>query len=308
MELAPVAVFTYNRLIHTRQTIEALRENELAAESELFVFSDGPRSNADRNKVLEVREYLKTVTGFRCVTLIERERNLGLAQSIITGVSEIVSKYGRIIVLEDDMVTSLHFLQFMNDALEFYEHEERVVSIHGYVIPTKHVLPETFFLKGADCWGWGTWQRGWDLFEPDAAKLLTDLWKRRLLKRFNYNTGNHFTRMLKDQIAGKNDSWAIRWYASSLLQDRLTLYPGRSLVRNIGTDSSGTHCEATTAYDVGLSSEPVKVGGAPVKEDPVALHEFEGHFRAITHSFLTDFLHALRHRLYRVVLGRYHLS
>ena len=152
MILAPITLFTYNRLWHTQQTIEALRNNELADVSELFLFSDGPKSEADREKVQSVREYLKSVTGFKKVAVVERDRNLGLAQSIISGVTEFVNKYGRVIVLEDDMLTSPFFLRFMNDALEFYKDEEKVISIHGYMYPVKAELPETFFLKGADCW------------------------------------------------------------------------------------------------------------------------------------------------------------
>jgi len=163
--LAPIVLFVYNRPWHMRQTIEALQKNELAEVSELFIFSDGPKSEADKEKVLEVREYIKTIPGFKSVTLIKRERNIGLAQSIITGVTDVINRYGRIIVLEDDMVTSPYFLKFMNEALEFYKDAEKVVCVHGYIYPIEAKLPETFFLRGADCWGWATWKRGWDLFD-----------------------------------------------------------------------------------------------------------------------------------------------
>lgn len=294
MQPAPIALFCYKRLQHTRQTVEALRKNGLATESELFVFSDGARTEADAGKVREVREYLKTVTGFKSITVVERERNLGLARSIIAGVTEIVEKHGRIIVLEDDMVTSPHFLRYMNEALELYEQEERVISIHGYVYPVRGSLPETFFLKGADCWGWGTWKRGWELFEPDGRKLLTELRRRGLLRRFDYNGAHHYTRMLEDQIAGKNDSWAVRWYASALLADRLTLYPGRSLVCNIGTDESGTHCDVTSVYDTEVAQRPLKVGGIPAEENETALREFEKYFRATRPPLLQRVLRYLQ--------------
>lgn len=145
MESAPIALFVYNRIWHTKQTIESLQRNEMAEANELFVFSDGPKFGNDREKVSDVREYCKTITGFKRVTLIERQQNLGLAQSIITGVAEIVNCYGRIIVLEDDMISSPYFLRFMNEALEFYKDEEKVISIHGYIYPLKTRLPDSFF-------------------------------------------------------------------------------------------------------------------------------------------------------------------
>jgi GT2 family glycosyltransferase len=192
----PIALFVYNRLWHTQQTVEALKKNKLAAESELFVFSDGARTGADKEKIRAVREYLKTVNGFKKVTVIEWNRNLGLAQSIISGVTQIVNRYGRIIVLEDDIVTSPYFLRFMNEALEFYKDEEKVISIHGYIYPVKAKLPETFFLRGADCWGWATWKRGWELFEPDGRKLLNELKAKKLTRRFDFDGAYSYTGML----------------------------------------------------------------------------------------------------------------
>lgn len=287
MTLAPIVLFVYNRLWHTRQTVEALRNNELAAGSDLFVFSDGPRSEADRAKVLEVRSYARTITGFNKVTLIERGENLGLARSIISGVTEIVNSYGRIIVLEDDMVTSPYFLKYMNEALELYRDEERVVSIHGYVYPVKTELPETFFIRGADCWGWATWRRGWEIFEADGAKLLAELKRRKLTEAFDFNGAYSYTKMLADQIKGNNDSWAIRWHASAFLRDKLTLYPGKSLIHNIGLDASGTHCDPSRVFDTQVSSAPLDITSIPVEQSRKAFLAFETYFRSIRTSFIT---------------------
>ena len=270
MTLAPVALFTYNRLWHTQQIVEALQYNELAIDSELFVFSDGPKTEADREKVAAVREYLATITGFGKVSVIHRNRNFGLAQSIITGVTEIVNRHGRIIVLEDDMVTSPGFLRFMNEALELYEVEERVISIHGYLYPVRTELPETFFLKGADCWGWATWKRGWEMFEPDGQKLLGELRARDLTHPFDFDGSYPYTKLLANQVRSKTDSWAIRWYASAFLRDKLTLYPGKSLVQNIGNDSSGTHCETRDEYDVELGEVAVPLSRIAIEADPAA--------------------------------------
>ena len=229
MHFAPIVLFTYNRPAHTRQTIEALQKNEYSDATELFIFSDGPRTVAHTEKVQSVREYLKTVTGFKKVTCTAREQNLGLAQSIITGVTEIVGIHGRVIVLEDDMVTAPYFLRFMNEALEFYNDEEQVISIHGYVYPVAAKLPETFFLRGADCWGWATWKRGWDLFERNGRKLLDELKERNLSDRFDYDGSYPFTRMLECQVKGEVSSWAIRWNASAYVKDKLTLYTREDL-------------------------------------------------------------------------------
>ena len=281
MDHAPITLFTYNRLWHTQQTVEALQKNELADASELFVFSDGPKSEADKQKVQSVRDYLKTITGFKKVSIFEKNNNLGLAQSIITGVTEIVNKYGRIIVLEDDMVTSPYFLRFMNDALEFYQDEEQVISVHGYIYPIKAQLPETFLIKDTGCWGWGTWKRGWDLFEPDGGKLLKLLESKKLTDKFDMNGSYPFTQMLRDQIMGKNNSWAILWQASAFVQDKLTLFPGRSLVKNIGFDDTGTHCSETSSFDVEPARTPLTINAIPIQENRFALKKLEEYFRSI---------------------------
>ncbi len=285
MQLAPIILFVYNRLPHVRMTVDALQKNESAGESELFVFSDGPRSAADETKIREIRAYLKSITGFKKISLIERSRNLGLAQSVITGVSEIVARYGRGIVLEDDMVTSPYFLRFMNEALHCYETEERVISIHGYVYPTPSRLPETFFLRGADCWGWGTWKRGWDLFEADGSRLLAGLQQRKMTHQFDLDGAFPYTKMLEEQIQGKVDSWAIRWHASAFLLDKLTLYPGRSLIFNTGLDASGTHCTSSAVFDAKISGDPVRVGGIPIAEDQNARRALSAYLRSLRPSF-----------------------
>ncbi len=284
--LAPVALFTYNRLWHTRQTIEALQRNDLAPESDLFVFSDGPRSESERGKVDSVRGYIRTITGFKRVNIVERETNAGLAQSIIIGVTDIVNSYGRIIVLEDDMVTSPFFLRYMNDALKFYKDEARVISVHGYIYPLRTPLPETFFLRGADCWGWATWKRGWDVFEPDGRKLLREMKERKLQKCFDLNGAHDYTRMLRWQARGALDSWAIRWHASAFLRDKLTLYPGVSLINNIGLDASGTHCSPTDRFDIELADKAVKIGSIPLEEHAGAKLALEKYHRTTRSSLL----------------------
>lgn len=278
MTPAPIALFVYNRPEHTKKVIEALAQNGLAPLSELYVFSDGPKKPADANAVAAVRRLLGCVTGFKFVRVISRDGNYGLARSITQGVQELVAKHGRIIVLEDDLVTSPYFLQYMNEALELYEHDERVVSVHGYVYPTEEKLPETFFIRGADCWGWATWKRGWDVFQSDGAKLLAGLEAKKLTKAFDLGGVYPYTYMLKSQIQGFNRSWAILWYASAFLSGKLTLYPGRSLVRNIGFDKSGTHTGNTDYFLGELSTGPIHVVPVPIVESAEALQAFQIYF------------------------------
>lgn len=266
-EIAPIALFVYNRPDHTRRTVEALQKNVLASKSDLIVFSDASKSKAQFEAVRKVRQYIRQIDGFKSVTIVERENNFGLARSIIDGVSHVCKEYGQVIVLEDDLVTSPYFLKYMNEGLEKYQDEQRVISIHGYVYPVEQTLPETFFLKGTDCWGWATWRRGWDLFGPDGQRLLDELKRRKLTHQFDFEGSYPYTKMLQNQIAGKNNSWAIRWYASAFLQDKLTLYPGRSLVHNIGLDGSGTHCSATSDFFNKLANYPISVDKIAVDDN-----------------------------------------
>lgn len=280
MNLAPIVLFTYNRPRHTRQTVEALQKNELASESELFIYSDAPKDEKAEPKVKEVREYIRTIDGFKKITITEREKNWGLANSIIDGVTKIVNEYGKVIVLEDDLVTSPYFLRFMNEALEMYKDEPKVASIHGYIYPIDG-LPETFFIRGADCWGWATWKEKWAIFEPNGQKLLDELKKRKLQKEADFNGSYGFTQMLEDQIKGKNNSWAVRWYFSAFLRDMFTLYPGQSYVKNIGMDSEGTHCKSeTNVFDVVLNQSLSLIKIEP-KEDMESRVKIEKYFNSI---------------------------
>src|ERR1017187_4316235 len=295
--VAPIALFVYNRLWHTRQTVEALQGNRLAKESDLFIFSDAAKRPDAAPAVQQVREYVKTIEGFRSVNLVERVKNLGLAHSIIDGTISLVTRYGRIIVLEDDMVTSPHFLTYMNSALERYVDDDRVISIHGYVYPIDEPLPEIFFLRGADCWGWATWSRGWALFNADGTFLLKQLKNRKLNRLFDFGGTYPYTRMLEDQIKGKNDSWAVRWDASAFLAGKLTLYPGRSLVRNIGNDSSGTHCGTSDNLNTSLSDSPLDIesaAAAAAEESTVARRAFEKFFRQNNPGLVQRFVRKIK--------------
>ncbi|MBR6199760.1 MAG: hypothetical protein IKQ61_05800 [Spirochaetales bacterium] len=245
MAFAPIALFVYNRPDHTRRTLEALSQNELADQSHLFIFADGPKQNVSEDQLDRIRQTRAVIREKQwCgkVDIIEADKNKGLAQSIIDGVTKIVNEFGKIIVLEDDLLTGKYFLQYMNDGLDVYENENKVVEIHGFMYSHRKELPETFFIKGADCWGWATWKRAWALFNPDGQYLLDELQRRKLEYVFDFDNTYGYVDMLKGQIAGRNNSWAIRWLASAFLADCYTLYPSKSLVKNFGFDGSGTHC------------------------------------------------------------------
>lgn len=262
MIYAPIALFVYNRPDHTRQTVEALQKNTLASESDLIVFSDAAKSEEQVEAVNNVRQYIHQIGGFKSVVIVEREANFGLAKSIIEGVTSVVNKYGRIIVLEDDLVTSPYFLRFMNDALDAYHNEEKVMHISGYMFPinTPEKLPATIFYRASTCWGWGTWKRAWDGFQLDSKVLLENIQSRNLEYEFDIHDTMEFVSMLKAQSVGLVDSWAIRWYANIFLKSGLCLHPATSLVNNIGHDGSGVHCGSNIVYAVDiLNAKPIKV-------------------------------------------------
>lgn len=288
---APVALFAYMRYDHLSTTVCTLAANPEAPRTHLTVFCDAAKKPEHQTGVDAVRRFAALIEGFASVTVVERERNLGLAASIIDGVTRVVNDHGRVIVVEDDLMLSPHFLRYMNDALDLYSSDEKVASIHGYCYPVTRQLPETFFMRGADCWGWATWKRAWAHFREDGSALLEELERRGLVLEFDYDGNYGFSRMLRDHIAGRNDSWAIRWHASCFLDGLLTLYPGRSLVHNIGNDSSGTHSRATGAFDQVLTTSSIHVERLQLKASELGRSAFLDYFRIARGNI---FLRALR--------------
>lgn len=273
MQLAPIALFVYNRPWHLRQTVDSLMKNCLVKESELIIFSDAPKDKKAEAGVKAVREYLETIAGFKNVLIHNRKDNLSPARNIIYGVTEVLNEYGKVIVLEDDLCVSQYFLNFMNDALLFYENEPKVISICGYMYPVKTKNCETFFLRLPDSWGWATWKRGWDLFELNANNLLEGLKAGKLIRKFDLNGGYGYSNMLKRQVGGKFSSWAICWYAVSLLNDKLSLYPSKSLVRNIGFDDSGINCGYGAGFAVDTFQGKINILNIPLQENQDAIRE-----------------------------------
>ncbi len=277
--LAPILLFVYNRPDHVQSTVESLLNNVLAAESELFIYSDAPKHSADEEAVEKVRKFIHTISGFKQISIIERTENWGLARSIIDGVTTQVNRYGRVIVLEDDLVVAPYFLQFMNDALETYKEEPRVGHIQACDFTQDPALPDTFLIKWTGSWGWATWERAWKHFNPNGSELLKELQQRGLTRTFDFNGNYGFTRMLRRQIEGKNNSWAIRWNASLFLKDILSLNVGRSLILNMGFDGTGTNCGGGNLYASLLHNQPLPVSKiTPIEENKAARRCFERYY------------------------------
>lgn len=257
MNFSPIIIFVYNRLHHLNTLLNSLQKNDLFKKSKVLVFSDGPKNEIDKDKIDKVRELLKKKLVQQNSEIIENNINLGLSRNIIGGLNKIFQIYDRAIILEDDLELSPFFLNYMNDALNLYSTSENVASISGYMYPIepKKFSNNYFFLKLVESWGWGTWKRAWNIFENDSLKLKKKIDEKKLANEFNLDPGISYYKMLTDNINGLNDSWAVRWYASTFLKNMNTLFPSKSFVKNIGIDNSGENCNYTTVYNSSINVE-----------------------------------------------------
>jgi len=271
-DLAPIILFVYNRLEHVQSTIKALQKNILASKSVLFIYSDAPKNNEINEQVDLVRSYIKEISGFKNIEIIERESNFGLSRSIENGVTNIVNKYGKVIVLEDDIVTAPYFLKYMNDSLDLYESNSSVATVCGYTIPNNGELPETWFTRGADSWGWGTWKRAWNLYNPDAKYIFQQLKSSGKMRELDNYIDVDYTGLFEAHINNNIAGWDIVWSATCFMNDKYTLFPRKSLVKNIGNDGSGTNCAADESFDnVSLYLNPIIVSKVDVLDNIEAL-------------------------------------
>jgi hypothetical protein len=268
--LAPIALFVYNRPQHTQRTLKFLQQNELAEESRLFIFSDGAKGLQDEEKVAEVRSIIKKIDGFKSVRIFEKKENSGLANSVIDGVTKLINDYGQVIVFEDDLVSSPHTLTYFNDALERYRNEKKIMHIGAYMypLPTKN-LPQSFFFRAATSWGWATWERAWKNFEPNIDTLISQF-DHKKRAAFSIDNTMNFWKQMQEFKKGKNNSWAIRWYASIFLKGGLTLNPSQSLVNNIGHDGTGVHSGINDIYNVVINPKPITQFPSIIQEDKTA--------------------------------------
>jgi hypothetical protein len=276
MDVAPIALFVYNRLRHTQRTVEALLNNSLAKDSELIVFSDGPKDVEASVAVQQVRNYIKTVTGFKSVSLVERNQNEGLASNIVDGVTNVVNQYGKVIVMEDDIVTSPMYLNFMNQALDFFENEKKVWHVSGWNYPVGfNELGDAFLWRGMNCWGWATWADRWQYFEKNPKALIND-WSAEERSRFDLDGSGIFWNQIEANAKGKINTWAIFWYATIFQNQGLCLNPSISYVDNIGHDGTGEHCGVGNSHSVSFLNEQSDIAlPTKISEDSHSVSEIK---------------------------------
>jgi len=255
-KFAPIVIFTYNRLDSLIQTIQYLSKNIDKEYTDLIMFSDSWRNEKDKENVLDIRKYVHTIKGFKSIKIIERKENYGLAKNIIEGVSDIINEYGRVIVLEDDLLTSKNFISYMNQALDFYEEDKQVFSISGYTGKLKSLenLKEDVYLSyRPSSWGWGTWKDQWDGIDWNVTDFDEFINNKQAVKKFNRG-GIDMARMLKHCMQGKNHSWAIRWSYAMSKQDKYCVYPKVSKIQNIGFGEDATNCTGINIYKTDLDT------------------------------------------------------
>jgi len=302
--LAPIVFFAYNRPDHTRQVLESLQRNRLADESSLWIYVDGPKPGATAATLAAIDEVKKVVrekNWCKEVHIVEATANKGLVRSTTEGVTKMVNEYGKVIAMEDDGLVSPGFLTFMNDALDFYADEPRVMHISAYTRPdldTDAVHESTFFFYHTTTWGWGTWKRAWDKFTPDALAVREAVKKKGNIKKLNMDNTFEFYWGLY-AVAKKNmTSWNTIWHSVVFLNDGLILYPKKSMVSNIGHDGSGTNCAPDDRFviDGDALADAVKVTTIPltvheaVRRHYVSMHSFASRFKFIIKHYLRHLL------------------
>lgn len=272
-DLSPVVVFVYNRPSHTLQTLKALSKNRMANDSLLYIYSDGPRlenSLEEEVKIAQVRKVIRSEKWCKEVIIRESPYNKGLADSIVGGVTEVIDIHKKIIVLEDDVITSSGFLEYMNDALDLYENEEKIMHISGYMYPHTFQLPETlFFNVPYPGGGWGTWERAWRYYTNDTEFIYNRFNTARGWYRFNKFGGDFLQGQLARNLTGELKSWFIKWHGILLIKNGYTLYPGISLTNNIGFDASGSNCPQIDKYTVPNLADHIVVDNIPAKESRI---------------------------------------
>lgn len=258
MSLAPIVLFVYNRPEHTKQTVESLKKNLLAEQSELFIFSDGPRNKKDHFNVEAVRAYIDTISGFRNIAIERQTGNSGLAPSVIAGVSSIIRRYGKAIVIEDDLLFSPHFLTYMNQSLDCYFDDPAVFSIGGYSpsldIPNNY-RADSYLSYRCCTWGWATWADRWEKVDWDVKDFDSFIKNREHVEKFNRG-GDDMSKILKLQMEGKVSSWGIRWDYAHYKNNAFCFRPTHSIVANIGNDGTGVHCGTTDKFDIRINVQP----------------------------------------------------
>lgn len=284
-DFAPVALFVYNRPEHTKKTLDALSVNKFSDKTDLIIYSDAAKNQAAEENVRSVRNIIRQYSScFANVKVVERDVNCGLAKNIIEGVTRVVNEYGQVIVLEDDIVCSPVFLEFMNSALERYKDSTSVWHISGWNYPINtDGLPDVFFWRTMNCWGWATWADRWQYFKKNPQQLL-HAWSKDEISRFNLDGEYDFWSQITANEQGKLDTWAIFWYATIFQHHGFCLNPVQSYVANIGNDGSGENCGSIDFFQSKLRSNAINVWPCNIVEDVLILNHIKAFFRNITPS------------------------
>lgn len=292
IQYAPVVLFLYNRPKHTKITLDALKANPLASNTDLYIFIDGPKTLEQRKNVEEVYNIASNTAGFRKIKIVRSHINKGLSNSVINGVTDIINQYGKVIVLEDDLISSSYFLEYMNNSLNLYENNTKIWSISGYTprnINSKGEYDKDIYLSVRGCsWGWGTWKNRWELIDWEVKDYVNSKNKQKIRREFNKG-GNDLSFMLEDQINGRIDSWAIRWVYNQFKHSSYTVYPIKSMITNIGLDFSGTHSSNNQKYYSPLFNERIELK-PDIQLNDILLKEFKSFYDLTLKGYLGVFL------------------
>lgn len=297
--LAPIVFFAYNRPGHTRQTLEALSKNRLANESSVYIFIDGQKTGTSAKTIANIEEVKKVAAEKQwCkeVHIIADVTNKGLLRSLVDGITKTVNEFGKVIVLEDDVLVSAGFLEYMNDALDFYEHTDKVMHISGYSragLQAATIKETTYFFYHTSCWGWATWKRAWDKFNPDPIAVKKAISAKGNIKKLNMDGTFEFFWGLKAIAEGRYQSWNTIWHSLVFLNDGLCLHPTQTLVTNIGHDGSGVNCEEDSEF----GKNDILADHVPVTGIPLVLHKGARSLYQSQHSFKYRFIFEARHYL-----------
>ncbi len=277
--LAPIILFVYNRLDHTKKTVQALLNNQLADKSTIFICSDGAKDDNETHKVNQVRKYIKTINGFKEINIINRDKNWGLADSIIDGVTKIINEFDKVIVLEDDLVSSPFFLKYMNDALDHFKEKKDIYHISGWNYPfNNNQLGDVFLWRLMNCWGWATWSDRWFLYKKNIKETINEFTSNDI-KRFNIDDTENFWNQILANESGNISTWAIFWYATIYKNRGLCVNPSKSFITNIGHDNSGTHCTSSDEYISELCMNDKIDFNIDISESAIAIQEVKNFYK-----------------------------
>jgi hypothetical protein len=299
-DLAPVVLFVYNRLDHTKKTIKALQNNTLAKKTDLFIFSDNAKNEMAEKDVKQVREFIQSIDGFKTIHIIKRTENFGLAKSIISGVTEVINKYEKVIVLEDDLVSSHKFLEFMNAALEYYKNEKKVWHISGWNYTLdKFIENDVFLWRAMNCWGWATWKDRWIKYERNIDKTISDFSKEDIIN-FSFNNYRDFWKQILDNKSKKINTWAIFWYATIFKNGGLCLNPSISYIKNIGQDGTGTNSIAIGNINNLLNTKINIKFETKIEENKEAIEYLTKYFKSQKKNIITR----ITNKISRILIKR----